>query len=157
VGSYFGERGDAGGAPSGDIMPELHALLVEDELLIALDLQSMLSELGFTSFAFAGTARQALEQAQMQSPDLVTVDLGLLDGDGFEAVDAIQAACGPVAAIYVTGDSDVALRRPEAVVLQKPVATHALAFALLRARAAADRARLGGDPDDRHGTVTGPR
>jgi CheY-like chemotaxis protein len=115
-----------------------HALIVEDELLIALGLQSMLGELGFDSFAFAGTARQALEQACIQMPDLITVDVGLLDGDGFEAVDAIEAACGPVPAIYVTGDSEASLRRPDAVVLEKPVATHNLAFALTRARAQLD-------------------
>ena len=120
-------------------MSELHALIVEDELLVALGLQSMLTELGFGSFAFAGTARQALEQARMQAPDLMTVDVGLLDGDGFEAVDAIEAACGPVAAIYVTGDGEVSARRPDAVVLEKPVATHSLAAAVSRARAQAGR------------------
>lgn len=120
-------------------MPGLHALIVEDELLVALGLQSMLGELGFDSFAFAGTARQALEQARLQIPDLMTVDVGLLDGDGFEAVDAIEAACGPVAAIYVTGDSYASSRRPEAVVLEKPVASHSLAAALSRARERAGR------------------
>ncbi|OYX34156.1 MAG: hypothetical protein B7Y99_06060 [Caulobacterales bacterium 32-69-10] len=116
-----------------------HALIVEDELLVALGLQSMLSELGFVSFAFAGTARQALEQARLQTPDLMTVDVGLLDGDGFEAVDAIEAACGPVVAIYVTGDSAASSRRPGAVVLEKPVAVHTLAAALSRARAQTER------------------
>jgi CheY-like chemotaxis protein len=120
-------------------MPGLHALIVEDELLVALGLQSMLGELGFDSFAFAGTARQALEQARLHIPDLMTVDVGLLDGDGFQAVDAINAACGPVAAIYVTGDGAASSRRPDAVVLEKPVAPHALASALSRARAQADR------------------
>lgn len=115
-------------------MPDLHALIVEDELLIALGLQSMLGELGFASFAFAGTARQALEQAELQTPDLVTVDVGLLDGDGYEAVDAIQAARGPVPVIYVTGDSGAGARRPGAVVLEKPVSTHTLAAAMVRAR-----------------------
>ena len=121
-------------------MSGFHALIVEDELIVALGLQSMLVELGFGSFAFASTARQALEQAQLQTPDLITVDVGLLDGDGFQAVDAIQAACGPVVAIYVTGDSAASSRRPEAVVLEKPVSTHTLAAALSRARARAGRA-----------------
>lgn len=129
-----------------------HALIVEDELLIALGLQSMLGELGFQSFAFAGTARQALEQARIQMPDLITVDVGLLDGDGFEAIDAIRAVCGPVPAIYVTGDSEASSRRPGAVVLEKPVATHNLAAALVRAQAL-----LGGpDGSQRHGTVIHP-
>jgi CheY-like chemotaxis protein len=135
-------------------MPGLHALIVEDELLIGLGLQSMLADLGIESFAFAGTARQALEQAQLQCPDLLTVDVGLLDGNGFEAVDAIQAACGPLPVIYVTGDGAAAKRRPGAVVLEKPVSQAALGAALSRARAEADRRRRSGDPPDRHGTVT---
>ena len=140
----------------GEIMPTLHALIVEDELLIGLELQTQLAELGFGSFAFAGTARQAVEQACLQCPDLVTLDMILLDGDGGEAADAIGAACGPVPLIYVTGDAKSATaRRPQAVVLEKPVVTAALAAALFRARA-----QLGVSErttEERHGTVTAPR
>ncbi|HTI66963.1 MAG TPA: response regulator [Caulobacteraceae bacterium] len=120
-------------------MAELHALIVEDELLIGLGLQSMLADLGFSSFAFAGTARQALEQAQLQCPDLVTLDMRLLDGDGFEASDAIQEACGPLPVVYVTGDAAMASKRPGAVVLEKPVTTAALGAALERARVQAQQ------------------
>ena len=139
-----------------DVMPELHALIVEDELLIGLGLQTQLAELGFESFAFAGTARQALEQARLHCPDLVTLDMGLLDGDGVEAAEAIRAACGPLAVIYITGDSAAAAaRRPGAVILDKPVTTAALSGALLRARA--QIAVLARSPAERHGTVTAPR
>jgi CheY-like chemotaxis protein len=59
-----------------------HALIIEDELVVGLDLQEVLSDLGFGSFAFASTARQAVEQAHLHRPDLVTADLELLTATG---------------------------------------------------------------------------
>jgi CheY-like chemotaxis protein len=131
-------------------MAGLHALIVEDELLIGLGLQAMLSELGFVSFAFAGTARQALEQARLHCPDLVTLDMRLLDGDGFQASDAIEAECGPIPVIYVTGDATTVASRSGAVVLEKPVTTGALHAALGQAR---QKARGGRRPGGAAATV----
>jgi two-component system, response regulator PdtaR len=113
-----------------------HALIIEDELLIGLGLQAQLSELGYGTFAFAGTELQALEQARLQCPHLVTVDVGLLDGDGVDAIDQVLRMCGPLPVIYVTGDgAGLARRRPEAVMVEKPVSDAALAFALAKAKA----------------------
>ena len=63
----------------------LHVLIIEDEILVGMGMQSMLADIGFDSFAFASTANQALQQARMRRPDLVTADIGLLDGDGLAA------------------------------------------------------------------------
>ena len=68
-----------------------HALIIEDDMIVGLGMQSVLDEIGFGSFAFASTARQALEQARLRRPDLVTVDIGLLDGDGLAASRALQS------------------------------------------------------------------
>ena len=113
-----------------------HALIVEDELIVALGLQAQLSDLGYGSFAFASTELQALEQAQLQCPALVTVDVGLLDGNGLDAIDGILALCGPLPVIYVTGDGAALRGHPGAVVVEKPVSDHALALALIKAKAA---------------------
>ena len=86
--------------------PPRHALIIEDEMLTGLAMQMALGEVGFDSFAFASTARQALDQAGLRRPDLVTADVGLLDGDGVEACDALQRAFGPLAVIYVTGQAE---------------------------------------------------
>ena len=118
-----------------------HALIIEDELVIALGLQAQLAELGYGSFAFASTDQQAVEQARLQCPDLVTVDIGLLDGNGIDAIDAVLQACGPLPVIYVTGDGQAARATPGAVVVEKPVSDHALAMALIRAKAAPSRPR----------------
>ncbi len=112
-----------------------HVLIVEDDLVSGLGVQHLLEPLGFTSFAFAGTSAQAEEQSRLRRPDLVTVDLGLLDGDGLAAWRAVRAACGPVPVVFVTGSPE-AVTLDGAVVLEKPVSAAALARAVERARAA---------------------
>lgn len=112
-----------------------HALIVEDDLVSGLGVQHLLEDLGYTSFAFAGTGAQAGEQSRLRRPDLLTVDLGLLDGDGLEACRAVEAECGRVPTIFVTG-SPGEVRLAGAVVVEKPVSGEALARAVDRARAA---------------------
>lgn len=111
-----------------------HALIIEDDLLTGLDLQAMLQPLGYGSFAFASTAQQALEQAILRAPDLATIDLGLLDGDGMEAARAVQSVCSDVVTIFITGDpQSVEESARGRTVLSKPVT----ALDLRRALAAA--------------------
>ena len=112
-----------------------HALIIEDELISALALQAQLADLGYRSFAFAGAERQAVEQAGLQCPDLVTVDVGLLDGSGLDAIESILQLCGPLPVVYVTGDGGALSANESAVVVEKPVSDAALAHALMRAKA----------------------
>ena len=100
--------------------PPRHALIIEDEMLTGLTMQMALGEVGFGSFAFASTARQALDQAGLRRPDLVTADVGLLDGDGVEACEALQSAFGPLAVIYVTGQVERFGDTPGLTVVAKP-------------------------------------
>lgn len=115
-----------------------HALIVEDDLVSGLGVQHLLEELGFTSFAFAGTGAQAGEQSRLRRPDLLTVDLGLLDGDGLEARREVEAACGPVPVVFITGSPE-RITGPDAVVVEKPVGVAALARAVERARSSTRR------------------
>jgi DNA-binding response OmpR family regulator len=110
----------------------LHALIIEDELLTGMGLQSMLSRMGYGTFAFASTQSQALEQARLQRPDLVTVDVSLLDGDGLEAARNIVDALGPVPVMFVTGDPAAVNGLDGATVLEKPVTPGILAAAVER-------------------------
>jgi CheY-like chemotaxis protein len=110
-----------------------HALIIEDEMLIGMDLVHCLSELGFDSFAFAGTQVQAIEQARLRRPDLVTVDLGLLDGDGRSAVSALRAEFGSLRCMYITGDPR-GVADAAGVVVSKPFAPGDLADAWSRLR-----------------------
>ncbi len=98
----------------------LHALIIEDEIIAGVGMQLVLSDMGFDSFAFAGTAHQAVEQAMLRKPDLVTVDVGLLDGDGLAAAREIHLSVGPAPTVYVTGDARALAQHPDAVVVEKP-------------------------------------
>lgn len=111
-----------------------HALIIEDELISGMAIQLQLAELGFRSFAFAGTELQAVEQAHLCCPDLITVDVGLLDGNGIDAVDTIVRACGPMPVVYITGDRR-RVAREGAVVIEKPVSLAALARGVRQAQA----------------------
>jgi CheY-like chemotaxis protein len=97
-----------------------HALIIEDELILGMGMQSVLAPLGYSSFAFASTATQALELARLQRPDLVTVDVNLMHGTGLEAAKTITDACGPTPIIYVTGDPSALDGVDDAVIVRKP-------------------------------------
>ena len=110
------------------IPPPRHALIIEDEMIVGMSMQSILAELGFDSVAFASTAGQALEQARVRRPDLVTADISLLDGDGVEACRALEAEYGRLLIIYVTGQEAPAPEPGHAVVV-KPFSPLDISFA----------------------------
>lgn len=79
-----------------------HVLIIEDEPLIAMDIQDMLGRMGATSFAFAETEDEAIEAARVQRPDVITSDVILREGTGPNAVDCIQSEMGPLPVIFIT-------------------------------------------------------
>jgi len=120
-------------------MPKPHALIVEDELVVALDLQDMLSEHGYGSFSFAAASSQALEQCRLHPPDLITMDIGLIYGNGRETAELIAEICGETPILYITGDASALRDQPDALVLEKPVSRRDLAAALERIGQGASR------------------
>src|SRR5262245_4515621 len=81
-------------------------LIVEDEVIVARDLQEQLTRLGYGIAGRAGGADGAVELAREQRPDLVLMDIRL-DGqrDGIDAAKIIQADLGlPV--VYLTAHTD---------------------------------------------------
>jgi len=99
-----------------------HVLIIEDEALIALDLQDMLLTAGATTFSFAETEREALDAARVHRPDVIMSDVMLREGTGPHAVEAIQGEMGPLPVIFITATPQAcALRDPLAVVLGKPM------------------------------------
>lgn len=109
-----------------------HALIVEDDPGIGFGVRSMLEGLGYNSFAFAASPQQAAEQCQGRRPDLATVDLRLLAGDGLEAARLIRGECGPVPVVFVTGSPELIDVR-WAVVVEKPFTATALSQAVATA------------------------
>jgi DNA-binding response OmpR family regulator len=98
----------------------MHALIIEDEPLIAMEIEDILRDIGYTSFAFAVSAREATDAAASRCPDLITSDVQLKPGNGMDAVEEI---CGSSAipVIFITGNpGDVRERLPRYHVLRKP-------------------------------------
>ena len=80
-----------------------HILIIEDEILVAMDIRACLAEHGATSFSFADTEADAVAEARLHPPALIMSDVQLLEGTGPRAVQAIQAELGPIPVIFLTG------------------------------------------------------
>ncbi len=67
-------------------------LIIEDEPIIALDLESMVRDLGHEVTGVARTHREAVEMVKARPPGLVLADIQLADGSsGLDAVNEILA------------------------------------------------------------------
>lgn len=80
--------------------------VVEDEEIVALDLQATLSELGYTLAGHAGDADSALRMIEERRPDLVLMDINLKDRhDGVHAARQIRTSWN-IPVIFVTAYDD---------------------------------------------------
>ncbi|HVL72299.1 MAG TPA: response regulator [Beijerinckiaceae bacterium] len=78
-------------------MSRLRILIVEDEILIALELESLLQDLGHEPVGIAATSSEALALSGEARPDLALVDIHLADGPtGVEVGRALAQAGTPV-------------------------------------------------------------
>lgn len=111
-----------------------HVLIIEDELLIALDIEDILLRLGATSVERVDTEQAAVAAAQAHRPDLITADAILRVGFGPAAVDAIIERHGPIPTIFITATPEACRPGALAHVLRKPVNEAAVthAFETLR-------------------------
>ena len=98
----------------------MHALIIEDDELIAMTIEEILRACGFTSFHFAVSFDEAVAAARERCPRLITADVELKPGSG---IDAVQTICSesPIPVIFITGRADDARSRmPLHAVLSKP-------------------------------------
>lgn len=58
----------------------LRILVVEDEALIALELQCLLEDLGYVIAGVASSSAEAIELGRATAPDIALVDIHLIDG-----------------------------------------------------------------------------
>jgi CheY-like chemotaxis protein len=117
----------------------MHAFIIEDEYLIARSLQDMLEKLGFSRFSFARSEDAAVMGAGAAGAnfDLITADIRLLPGDGFDAIQTIMRQ-RQIPVIFITGyAAELEDRAPDALVLQKPIKQEELAEIVQRALGAA--------------------
>lgn len=109
-------------------------LLVEDELLIALDLQATIEDAGFAVEGPCMTVVEAQEAIDRCGPGALAVallDVRLADGTVFPAADRLHANGVPI--IFHSGHadtSDLRQRYPGATICPKPSAPASLAAAL---------------------------
>jgi len=87
-------------------------LIVEDEKILAADLESKLRQLGYRVDGIATSGEQAVRLAQEREPSLILMDVRLSGTmDGVEAARRIQAKAH-VPIVYLTAYSDLFLREP---------------------------------------------
>lgn len=98
-------------------------LIIEDEPLIAIDLESLVEGLGHSVTAVARTHKEALEAVKGRKPGLILADIQLADGSsGLDAVNDLLAQID-VPVIFITAYPERLLtgERPEpAFLLTKP-------------------------------------
>jgi two-component system, response regulator PdtaR len=114
-----------------------HVLIIEDELLIALDIEEILTRAGATSFDRVDSEQAAVAAAELRRPDLMTVDVVLRSGFGPSAVDTIAKRHGDIPTIYITATPEACRSGGHTRVLCKPVNEGAVARAYNALRPAA--------------------
>ncbi|MGA7937933.1 MAG: ATP-binding protein [Kovacikia sp.] len=84
----------------------LQILVVEDEIVIARDIEGCLENLGYSVMDIVASGAEAISRASELRPDLVLMDIRL-EGelDGIQAAEQIWG-CFQIPIIYVTGFSD---------------------------------------------------
>ncbi len=83
-------------------------LIVEDETIVAMDIERGLRGLGYAVIGAIGNGEQAVELAQAQRPDLILMDIRLKGAmDGIEAASQIRSRQG-IPVIFLTAHADEA-------------------------------------------------
>jgi two-component system, response regulator PdtaR len=83
----------------------LRILIVEDEILIALELESLLQDLGHDVVGMAASSGDALSLGQELKPDLAFVDIHLADGPTGVDVARHLAAQHQVTVLFMTANT----------------------------------------------------
>ena len=95
-------EGDAITPPSNNVS----VLIVEDEGIVALDIQDRLVRLGYRVCSRAVSGQEAIEQAAAHKPDLILMDIRLQGAmDGIQAANTIRSFMS-IPIIYLTAYAD---------------------------------------------------
>lgn len=98
----------------------MHALIIEDESLIAMAIEDALRGCGFASFDLVVSAEEAVAAAARKCPDLITADVELRPGCG---ITAVQSICSEqmIPVLFITGSpGEVRMRMPGHALIEKP-------------------------------------
>jgi CheY-like chemotaxis protein len=109
-------------------------LVVEDEFLLAMELEGLLSNRGCDVLGPASSVRQALAVVRDDRPEVAVLDVNLRGERATPVAAALQERGVPF--VVITGYSDAQLSEPElrhAPRLDKPVSDRALCRAVAKA------------------------
>jgi DNA-binding response OmpR family regulator len=119
-------------------MSPLRVLIVEDELLIALDVEQALIAAGYEICGVASSEAEALAMADTMRPDLAVVDINLNPGDGRNVARALSDR-HKTAVLFATSQCTELDRRMGAIAcLPKPYLADDVPAALRAIEAIAD-------------------
>jgi CheY-like chemotaxis protein len=118
-------------------MNSLSVLVIEDDTMVGILLGETLEAMGYDVCAIESTEADAVNTAARCRPDLMIVDVCLIEGNGISAVEAITRD-GPVPHVFVNGDVGLANSGPQnfepnSIVLRKPYREADLVGAIKRA------------------------
>lgn len=107
-----------------------HALVIEDNYLVAMMIGEELVDHGYKSVEIAASQEQAIEMATARRPDLITVDDKLDSGTGVETIREIcREQALPV--VFITAEPG-AIKKwiPDAIIVPKPFSRPQLTAAI---------------------------
>ena len=81
-------------------------LIIEDEFIVAKDIENTLVELGYIVLGICNTVSTALLQIQKEKPNLILMDVFLKDGDnGIQGAKLIKEKFD-IPVVFLTGNID---------------------------------------------------
>ncbi len=87
-------------------MAKIKILIVEDESIVAKDIQNSLKKLGYSVIGTISSGEKAIEEIEVEKPDLVLMDIMLKDKmTGIEAANIIKERFG-IPVIFLTAYAD---------------------------------------------------
>ncbi|WP_226782981.1 response regulator [Oceaniglobus trochenteri] len=101
-----------------------NVMIIEDEAIIAMDIHSIVSEMGHSVTGIARTRKAAVELGTKKRPDLILADIQLADNSsGIDAVNDLLAQFDDIPVIFITAFPERLLTgdKPEpAFLISKP-------------------------------------
>jgi CheY-like chemotaxis protein len=122
--------------------PQKTILIVEDEIIIAMDIQNTLHSLGYKSIFIAESGEEAIAHVSRTPVDLVLMDIGLRGTlDGIETTEQLLSLTPSVRVMFITSYSNLKVREsadkvPHYGYILKPFSTDTLGNAIIRALSA---------------------
>jgi CheY-like chemotaxis protein len=83
---------EAGRELAADIATDI--LIIEDDPLVAMDLEALVEGLGHSVIGIARTRTEAVQTAAMRHPGLILADIKLADGSS--GIDAVKRSLGSI-------------------------------------------------------------